>query len=168
MSEGAEATATVIGGELFAIALFGVLIFMAGRVLTPAWPPLLVLAVIVPSAAQLLVRRLITFTSGTPTLWAVASISLGAYLFVALMAVISAWRWSRVGRTKATGLFTLLGLASFAAALPLGLLFYKSERIPVLLRELSALISLHGLPALVTGLFMWRRITRVKLVLSHS
>src|SRR4029453_2020116 len=52
-----------------------------------------------------------------------------------------------------------LGALTFAAALPFGLLLYKSGPVGMTMMYLAPLISFGGLPALAVGTILWRRVT---------
>jgi len=69
-----------------------------------------------------------------------------------------------LGEPEAAALHKLLGLTSFAALLPIGLLAYRTGRGAAALGDLAPLVSLAGGPALATGLLLWRRLTEPALV----
>ncbi|MGD9722986.1 MAG: hypothetical protein AB7O59_21435 [Pirellulales bacterium] len=147
-----------IGGEILSVALFSTLVFLAGRILVGKNALPLVAAVILPSLAQLLVRRFAVPPLPWSTLWALAALPLAAYGGTNGWAL---WRDSRratFGEDEVNALFKFLGIASFAVVLPLALLLVKSEQPLPTLRELSAAISLLAAVPLASGLLVWRRL----------
>jgi hypothetical protein len=150
----------VVGGELFSLALFLFLVYQAARVFLPEAPWVTALATMGPSFAMLLARH--------------SSAAEGESLRAALLGVAPLFCYcassgvilrDQVGRSKqdesddrrADQIFTHLGVSSFAALLPLGLLFIKPGYISQTLRQFAPLASIFGIPAIATGvaLLQW-------------
>ena len=159
----AESAGTLIG-ELVALAIFGALVYRAGRLLVAGAPWTLLAGVMVPSAAMLLVRR-----SVDPGRALAAALPLGAPPCLALGAAIGGWmarhrREPAIGEGAAVELLRLLGLATFAAAVALGLVLAHGGPIGVALHRVSPLAPLAGAAILAPGLLLWRRTEAPELV----
>ncbi len=145
----------VIGAEVAAIALFGWLTLLGGRVIMPGMPRLFAAGITALSASTLLIRYL--SPEDGAKLLAIGSIPVGLYLIV--MAV-SLRRWSggepAEGRTPRP-LLLQLGVQTFACLVAFGFLVYQAGAIQNTLRELSPLCCAVAIPALVIGLYLWRR-----------
>ena len=152
-----------IGGEILSLIVFAVLIFMAAKIVTSGASGLMMTGVMVPSIAQLLTRRYVDPTSPLWELYLMASIPIVSFLTVNAADIRQAWSERTLNEPRSNALFILLGVVAFATLLPLGLLLYKSQQTYQTLHELSPLIALLGLPALVTGLLFWNRVTEQEL-----
>jgi hypothetical protein len=149
----------VIGGEVLALGLFSYLIYAAGRVLTPAWPWVLAIGVVAPSAAELVIRRLAGPGLSVPMLLGLGGLPLLLYGGTTGWMIDRARRWTALRDKEANTIFITLGVATFAALLPLGLLLVETRQVATALRDIAPLVSLFGLPALAAGLVLWRRLT---------
>jgi hypothetical protein len=148
-----------IAGELVSIGLFGWLTWLAGRTTTPRAAVLLSVGVVGPSVAALLVRRFAHQDSGLGVLYALALLPVAFYL---MANATSLWRLRAVeepSEPEVHSLFRLLGVTTFAAVLPLGLLVTRTGDVTATLRWLAPLMSLAAGPGLATGLFVWQRVT---------
>ena len=150
-------------GELVAVAIFLWLVFQGCRVIMPGWPWVMTAAVVGASVSQLLVRRLASPQMSAAALWAVAAIPAGVYEIAIGLLVRRGLRWRSITRSKGRLLLTVLGIASFAALAPLGLVVYRAGEPAGVLRTLSFLVAVLGLPALAVGLLMWQRVVRAGL-----
>jgi hypothetical protein len=148
---------TVVG-ELCSAALFAALVFFAGRVLVPRDEISLAVGVLVPSLAQLLVRRFIDPASGTSTLVALAALPAVCYLAVNLWTLRRAANLAQLDEPQSNALLRFLGLTSFAVLLPIALVLYKSGDPVGTLRQLPALAGLIGLVPLCAGLTLWQKL----------
>ena len=148
----------IITGEVTSAALFATLLFFAGRVLVPGNALWMTGAVMLPSIAQLLVRRFAGPQASIATLWQLAAIPLACYAVGCGWPLAKATQSTRLDEQSANRLFKLLGVASFAALLPLALLLVKTERPLATLHELSAAVSLLGSIPLAFGLAIWQRL----------
>ena len=116
----------VIAGEVVSAVLFATLIYFAGLILFQRDAPWLTAGIMLPSLAQLLVRRFVDPAAGFATLVAVVAVPIVAYLIVNAWAT---WRTSKIavlGEADVNTLFKFVGLTSFATVLCLGLVGYKS------------------------------------------
>jgi hypothetical protein len=171
-------------GEAISVALFAALCAAAGRIVTPRNVWLLVVGVLVPSMMELLVRRWVNPAAEVSVLLAIGAVPTAAYAAVNILAL---WRQRpvqggqahcsaerSVAAPDAAGptnepdpgladwpreILALLGATAFAAALPLGLLAFKTGRIEATVHQLAILISAGGLTPLAVGLFLWQRLT---------
>ena len=145
-----------VGGELFSFALFAWLVWLAGKVIAPPGAMALSLGVVGASMCQALVNRFMpgggAFPTWLPLVLGAAPI---AICWGAMGWTIAAAR-REPGRERASALLTTLALASFAALVPLGLLMHRMGDLADALSRLAPLLSLLGVPALVTGLTLWR------------
>jgi len=158
--EAAPPSLTVVGGELFSLALFFFLVYQAARVILPEAPWMTALATMGPSFAMLLARH----SNAAEDSW-LRVVLLGAAPLLCYCASCGRVLRDQAGRTKqdesdegrADQVFTHLGIASFAALLPLGLLFIKPGYISHTLRQFAPLVSIFGIPAIATGvaLLQW-------------
>ena len=151
--------ALTVAGEAVSVVLFAALSYLAGRMVMPGTPWLLVAGVIWPSVVQLLVRRWVDPTTDVPRLLALGAAPLVGYAAVNGLAL---WRQRRPSADQTPAVYealTLLGTSTFAAFLPLGLLLFKTGRPETVLHQLAVLVSGCGAPPLAVGLFLWRRLT---------
>ena len=149
--------------ELAALALFAWLVQRAARVLAPMWPALLTAGVLGSSLVQLLVRRLELSGVGVPMLLTLGAATLATYAGPAALMLWRARRWKETGAAEVNALLSLLGVLTFTALLPVGLLVYKTGNAGWALQQLAPLFSLGGTPALAGGLLIWRRVTDARL-----
>ena len=63
-------TLPMLAGELFSVALFSVLVYLAAKLIVPDWPRSLTLGVIVPSVCQLTMRRYVGESTSVEVLYA--------------------------------------------------------------------------------------------------
>ncbi|HEV3005912.1 MAG TPA: hypothetical protein VGX78_15705, partial [Pirellulales bacterium] len=123
-----EAGVEALAGEAVSIALFAWLLFSAGRVLVERWPVALVAGVLGPSIAELVIARHVTSGTSLGTLYLLAALPLACYLAATAWPVARIRREAGLDEPEGLALFKLLGLASFAALLPIGLLAYRTGR----------------------------------------
>src|SRR5262245_49865890 len=150
----------VAGGELFSLALFFFLVYQAAKVFLPEAPWMTALATMGPSFAMLLARHL---SVAEDVMLKAALLGVAPLLcYCASCGVILRDQAGRPNRDesderRADQIFTHLGIASFAALLPLGLLFIKPGQISHTLRIFAPLVSVFGIPAIATGvaLLQW-------------
>jgi hypothetical protein len=149
--ETVSASLPVIGGELFSLALFFFLVYQAARVFAPGAPWMTALATMGPSFTMLMTRH----SSGAQEGWGRVAMLGVAPLFCYLVScgviLRAPFRKPESDDRDADQIFTHLGVASFAALLPLGLLFIKPGYVSQTLRQFAPLISLFGIPAIATG-----------------
>lgn len=149
----------VLASELIAPALFLVLVYFAGRVITPKWPHLLAAGVLGSSVGQLLIRHFAA-PENLPGL----RLALGAFPVICYAAAAGWMLWialrdSEIDENEAVAIFVTLGALTFAALLPFGLLLYKSGPISMSMMYLAPLVSLAGVPMLFSGTLLWKRVT---------
>jgi hypothetical protein len=156
-SQGQEANnLMVLIGEFVATVVFGVLLLWAGRVITPIWPRVFAVGLVATSATQLLIRRFSESDMSITTVTVLSMLPLICYGAVSIILLVRAWQWSRISRHRANSLLIILGVMSFAALLGMGLLAYLSGSAFTLLKRVSPVVCLYGLPALGCGMTMWR------------
>jgi hypothetical protein len=150
-----------ITGEVGSLVVFALLVLMAGRILAPGDAALLVVGVMTPCLMQLLVRRFAGPPMSLGALYGLAGPVVAVYLGSACLAVCRRWMTNggSLAEIEAHRVLLLLGLVSAAAIMPLALLLYFAPPARTTLHWLSPLVSLCGLPALLTGLLFWRRMT---------
>ncbi len=145
-------------GEVFSIGLFASLVFFAGRILVDHGPGWLVAGLLIPSIAQLLVRRFVEPSTGVTVLALLSALPLACYL-----AVNGEWirRAAGVGvlsEEEINSLLKFFGLTSFAVVLPLALLLFKTGEPLETLRELPFVAGVLGLVPLGVGLTLWQKL----------
>lgn len=143
--------------ELAALALFGWLVWRAAGVLAPTWPPLLAAGVMGTSAVQLVVRRMAPAAADTPVLWVLGLAVLAAYAAPAGRALRRARRAGAFDLAGTDALLSLLGVLTFCALLPAGLLVHATGDPIRALQQLAPVFCLGGMPALAIGLSIWQR-----------
>lgn len=148
---------TVVG-EMLSAGLFAVLVFYAGRILVERNEIWLMLGLLVPSLAQLLVRRFVDPSAGPVLLVAIAALPVGCYLAVNFWTLRQAAAVLVPDERQINALFKFLGLTSFAVVLPVALLLYRTGNPLEALRQLPALAGLLGLVPLSTGLLLWQKL----------
>jgi hypothetical protein len=154
-SNALPASMLIIVGELAALALFLFLVYMAARVILHGWEWLLVCAVLGPSFTMLLAQHWAAPDDAMRQLMLLGIFPL-AFYGVSMGSVLS--RFKNVsGDGYPVQHFILLGIASFSASLPFGLLIVNKMSYSGTLREYAPLVTLFGVPAIVTGFSIWRR-----------
>ncbi|MEX0676025.1 MAG: hypothetical protein WD063_03050 [Pirellulales bacterium] len=147
-----------IAGEILSAALFAVLVFYAGRILVRADEIGLMFGLLVPSLAQLLVRRFVDPSATAAMMAGLAAVPVVCYL------AVNFWAWRRTARVlmpderQVNALFKFLGMTSFAAVVPIALLLYRTGEPLEALRQLPALAGLLGLVPLCAGLLLWQNL----------
>jgi hypothetical protein len=150
----------VIVTEVAALAVFGLLLSLAAKVLAPEGRWAFTVAILGISASQLLIPRLLPSLDATTWL----PILLAGGLPVAFQVLCTG---SVLYRTACRGplqdasvkaLFTLLGIATFALAVALGLLvfwcIYRGSNLNLALQHVAILVAVGAMPVLVGGLQM--------------
>ena len=145
-------------GEAVAIAIFTPLVYRAGRTLVAGRPWTLLVGVVAPSAAMLLVGRSFGLGPGTD-----AALILGALPWLAVAVAVGGWlarfwRDGEMGEARALELLRLIGLATFAGSVALGLVIAHAGPIGQVAHSLAPLASLIGGAILAPGLLLWRRV----------
>ena len=152
-----------VAAELPAVALFGWLTLLAGRVVMANAPKLLACGVMGLSFSSLVIR--FAWPRSEAAILATSLLPLGAYLTVM---GVSLWRQSRIrsaGEEEAKRLILQLGVQTFACLAPLSLLFYESGSAVGGVQLLAPLLCAVAAPALATGLLLWHRLAET--VSSH-
>jgi len=140
----------IVAGELFSVALFLFLVFRGAKVIAPESAWMMTLATLGPSFSMLLARH--SSDEGWPRMMLLGAAPALCYWISSGLTLRDFNRRSETEEKDADQVFTLLGIASFAALLPLGLLFIKPGHISQTLRQFAPLISLFGVPAIATGI----------------
>jgi len=161
--DSAPGSLLAFGSEVVALALFLAMVYSAGRVIAPTWPWLLAIGVLGPSFTQLVIRRSAGPGVAWPALYALGALPLIGYWGTNGWMLRRLRGWQEVGEREANQIFMLLGLTTFSTLLPFGLLLFKTGQVALALRQLAPLVSLAGVPALMSGLELWRRVKDEKL-----
>ncbi len=140
----------IVAGELFSVALFLFLVFKAAQVFAPESSWTMVLATLGPSFSMLMARH--SNDEGWPRMMLLGVAPVLCYWISSGLMLRDFNQRGESEERDADQVFTLLGIASFAALLPLGLLFVKPGHISQTLRQYAPLISLFGVPAIATGI----------------
>ncbi len=116
-----------------------------------------------PSLVQLLVRRFVDEPAGLNVIGALAALPVACYL------TVNGWSLRRAAaepldEAAVNAIFKFLGLTTFAALLPLGLLLFKTARPVTTMHDLAVVGSLLGVVPLSVGLFLWQRLVGAALV----
>src|ERR1700686_4984751 len=151
--------ALLISSELIAPVLFLCLVYFAGRVITPSWPHLLAASALTSSAGQLLIRHFGAPDNSPSLLFALGAFPVCAYVAAAVWMLQRALADAEIDEGEANEIFITLGAITFAAALPFGLLLYRSGPIGMSMIYLAPLVTLAGTPMLASGALLWRRVT---------
>jgi hypothetical protein len=160
--------ALVIGSELIAPALFLCLVYFAGRVITSSWPHLLTAGVLGSSVGQLLVRHFAAPENSPGLLFALGAFPIVCYVAAASWMLRQALRDKEIDEGEANEIFVTLGAITFAAALPFGLLLYRSGPIGMSMMHLAPVVTLGGIPMLGSGAILWRRVLRKELAAART
>jgi hypothetical protein len=154
--ETVPASGLVVGAELFSLALFLFLVFQAARVFAPEAPWMTALATMGPSFAMLMARH----SAGAQDGWLRTAL-LGVAPLLCYWVSCGLVLRDRVkrGAPDAPGadrIFIHLGVSSFAALLPLGLIFIKPGAVSQTLRQFAPLACLFGIPSVGSGVTLLR------------
>ncbi len=153
LARGAEGGAPEWAADAVAVVVFTALVVPAGRVLAPARPRLLALAVVGPPALSLLVPALLTAPGG---LLLLAGAAAACQAFAGGVAVVAVARPRPLAEGPARELLAFLGLASCAAAAALGFLAYRARAEGLGLNGLALPTTLAAMPLLAGGLLVFR------------
>lgn len=168
VSASATGGALVIASELLAPAIFLVLVYFAGRVITPGCAQILSAGVLGSSIGQLLVRHFAEPDSAPALLVLLAAFPVACYVVTVAFALRLVLNDREIDADETTTVFTILGTMSFAALLPFGLLLYKAGPLSLTMMYLAPIVTLWGLPMLATGTLLWKRINDKELVASRT
>jgi hypothetical protein len=142
----------IVAGELVALALFLFLVYMAARVILPRWEWLLICAVLGPSFTMMLTQHWMAPDGAMRQLMLLGILPLACY-WVSMGSVLHRFK-NDGGDGYPAQHFIMLGIASFAASLPLGLLIINE--VSYTAGHYAPLFAFFGVPAIVTGLSVWR------------
>ena len=148
------------------LAFFGWLAWCAGRILirTPLaetgrhTETLFALTILAPALALLLAPHLLGPDDPAPVLAALGlltTLAQAGVLAVVLTRLLPQPSWPGASMR---GLFVLLGIATFASATALGFLLFSGPELPEALLGLAAPVAVLGLPLLVGGALVHRRV----------
>jgi len=154
--EAVPASLLIVGAELFSLALFLFLVYQAARVFEPESPWIMALATMGPSFAMLMARHSNDARTGWLRVALLGAAPLLCYWISCAAALRGQTTQDESDERRADQIFVHLGIASFAALLPLGLLFIKPGYMSQTLRQFAPLVSLFGIPAIATGVALLR------------
>lgn len=160
--------ALVIISELTAPAIFLCLVYFAGRVITPGCAHVLSAGVLGSSIGQLLVRHFAAADSAPALLVFLGAFPVICYVVTVGLSLRVVLSDREIDESETTAVFTVLGVMSFAAMLPFGLLLYKAGPLGLTMMYLAPIVTLWGLPMLATGTILWRRINNKDLVFART
>ena len=143
-------------GESLSTLLLATLVFLAARIVTPRWPILLLIGIMVPSVTQLFIRRHI---SESCSLWVLYGLSTLCLLPFACLNFAVARRFQHkasVPERRANELLKHLGLLAFPVITAAGLFLVKAGQIGSTLEQLSPLSIVASFPFLAVGLTLAR------------
>ncbi|MDZ4782386.1 MAG: hypothetical protein SGJ19_19245, partial [Planctomycetia bacterium] len=150
-------------GEAISVALFGALLWLAGRSIASNFAWVLSGGVMLAAIAELLVRHFIATNSAPGPLLAVGALPVAAMLLTAGVV----WRRWRAQETYTAAdtheLFRLTGLTAFAGLAAAGLLIYSAGATATTMERLSPLIALYACGPLTIGLVLWKRLRETEL-----
>lgn len=155
---GDELNVATLAGEALSATLFATLLYSAGKTLLERGAAWFVVGLMGPALSQLLVRRFVDPQTSQLALSSLAALPAACYLAVNGLALFAARRDEEVSERRVVDLFQLLGLTTFAVALPLGLLLAKTRQPLDTLRQLPLLATVLALGPLSVGLFLWQRL----------
>ncbi|MFN0111540.1 MAG: hypothetical protein ACKVZH_21965 [Blastocatellia bacterium] len=142
----------ILGGEIAALGLFLSLVYQAAKVILPGNSWTLSGATLLPSAAMLMAKH--WQDSGVAIVW-LGVIPMVVYWLTTGAMLRQANEDSEDNEEherRANRIFLMLGVATFSALLPFGLLLIKSGIFAVMAHRFAAFISLLGVPAIACGL----------------
>jgi hypothetical protein len=140
-------------------AVFAWVSWSASRELVSAGAGLLAAGVLGCSLSQVIVQRVELPQAGFWIVNLVAAIPLACFLLATVGQLARARRWKQLSRKRAGELFLALGVATFALAAPLTLLFIRAEPRWLTASWLSPILSLAAATVLALGLVVHRRAT---------
>lgn len=147
-----------IAGEIISLVVFGGLTLLAARRVVPSGALSLMIGVMVPSVMQLLIRRFAHLEASYLSLYLLALAPVACYGVTTGRGVRWLSREDAIDESKSNELFVLFGLITYATLLPLALFLYKIWRAPSVIHDMSPVLSLFSVPAVVVGIFSWRRL----------
>ena len=158
VSSNAASGNLILVSEMIAPAVFLILIYYAGRVITPGCASLLASGILLSSIGQLLVRHF-----ATPETTGFALVLLGGapvlcFLVTVGLALKTTLAKHEMNESQVRTLFTMLGTMSFASALPFGLLLHKAGPLGMTMMYLAPTVTMWGLPLLLVGVVLWQQV----------
>ena len=146
-----------IVGELISLIVFSAFTYFAARTVLPNTALPAAIGVMVPSVMQLLTRRFVHLDASYLTLYLLALAPIASYWVTAGTGL----RWldkDEINADACNELFILFGLVTYATVLPLALFLYKIWPSPNSIHDMSPVMSLFAVPAVVVGVFAGRRL----------
>jgi len=137
-------------------------------VITSSWPHLLTAGVLGSSVGQLLVRHFAAPENSPGLLFALGAFPIVCYVSAASWMLRQALADKEIDEGEANEIFVTLGAITFAAALPFGLLLYRSGPIGMSMMHLAPVVTLGGTPMLGCGAILWRRVLRKDLAAART
>ncbi|MBS1812359.1 MAG: hypothetical protein JST84_29610 [Acidobacteria bacterium] len=146
----------VIASEAISLALFLLMVYRAGKVVTPDWAQWLTIGTVGTSATQLILRRVVGLETSTIGLCIGAALPIACYA-TAVFGMLKTLRSAEnIEAKRINQSFTLLSASSFAALVTLGLLLFKTQAFVGTLQRIAPMISLLAIPALFAGILLWQ------------
>jgi hypothetical protein len=145
------------GIELLTVVLFSWLTLLAGRVILADAARLLATGIVGLSGVSLAVPFVLPLSA--TVLFGAAGLLTGAYVLLMTVGVARVRRAESAGETESKRLLLQLGMHTYACLAPLGLLVYESGNAWGALHRLAPLVPVLAAPALLVGIWVWRRST---------
>ncbi len=142
----------IIGGELIALLTFAILVYQAAKVIAPGDSWLMTGASLLPSLGMLMAKHLQTDLMATVCL----GLAPLAFYWLGAGAMLRRSKEEDVD-DEVNRTYTLFGIASFAALIPVGLLLVKSGNLADSLQSFSPIVTLVGMPSIAAGLTLRKR-----------
>jgi hypothetical protein len=156
-----------LAGEGLSAIVFSLLVYLAARIVARDAPELFTIGVLIPSLVQLIVRRWAGPALADARQLLLAALPVSAYVMCVAIPIGRYWKEaasSSLSEQAAQRVFTLIGVLSAAACVPLALLGSKLPPITDAIHRLSPVLVWCGLPAVLVGLLFWRRMAARHLV----
>ncbi len=150
--ESPPANLLAFAGEGASLAIFGGLVYVSARVLLPLGTVELTSGMLACAGGSLLARRVIRGDASPTLLMISVLVAVACYLGPLAAVLIRKHAWRETDEGEIGGFFTLLGLLSFAALPPLGLILAGSGDPASTLRLAAPMFGLCGLAPLAVGL----------------
>lgn len=147
----------VIASELISLALFVLMVYRAGKIITPGWAHWLTMGAVATAATQLILRRAVGVETSNLGLCVGAALPIACYS-TAVFGMLKTLRSVEDSDAKRINQsFTLLSASSFAVLVTLGLLLFKTQSFLGTLQRIAPMVSLLAIPALFVGIVIWQR-----------
>jgi hypothetical protein len=139
-------------------------VWQAAKAIASTWPEIFTVGFCALSGVPLMLGCIDIAPIESLQFYVLAFVPIGIYVAAVTWMLARARRWRSIHIRGANAIFLLLGTLTFATVLALGLLIHRGGDYTDALRRVSFPLSLGGLPALATGMLIWHRVTRKRLI----